>query len=307
MHRSVMHRRDFLSASATALAAGAVLGPLAACAGAGRGTAPRRSESASGVPAALGVQLWTVRDRLPTDFAGTLATIAADGYAEVEFAGYHDHTPQQVRSVLDDVGLAAPSAHVPLDRLRTELDTVIAEALVVGHTTLVVPWLAPEQRPDRDGYRALADEINAMGQRTAPAGIRMAYHNHDFEFETGTGETGGELPFYDSLVERLDPAVADLELDLYWVTKAGFDPADYFARYPGRFPLWHVKDGRGADLEMVDVGDGRIDFARLFALAGTAGLRHAYVEHDLFAQDATIDSLRTVHRSLEALERLRGA
>lgn len=297
-----MHRRRFLRQSSAALAAGTLFGPMAS-----RALAAARAADGlprlGGVPAEIGIQLYTLRDLFPGDVNGVLETLKRYGYGEVEFAGYHGRTPSTVRAVLDDVGLAAPSVHVGLDVLRADLDRVIEEARVMGHRYVVVPWLAPDQRPDRDGYLRLADEINAMGLRTAAAGIKMGYHNHDFEFET----FGGARPAYDALVERLDPDLAALELDLYWTVKAGHDPVAYFERYPGRFPLWHVKDGRGPDLEMVDVGDGDIDFARLFAHADLAGLEHAFIEHDLSAQDDTVDSLRTARRSLAHVESLRGS
>ena len=287
-----MHRRHFLRQSGAALAAGAVLGP-----GAARALAAAR---AADVPAALGIQLYTVRDLFPNDVVGTLEMLARYGYGEVETAGYQDRDPADLRAVMDDVGIAAPSAHVGIDALRSDLDAALEDAQTMGHRYVTVPWLAPDQRPDRDGYLALADEINAMGERARAAGVTMAYHNHDFEFDT----FGTDRPAYFDFVERLEPDLVALELDLFWAVVAGYDPVDLFERYPGRFPMWHVKDGTGlsADPVQTAVGDGQIDWPRIFAASGTAGLEHAFIEADFPPDD---DSLAFAEASIDYVDSLR--
>lgn len=286
-----MHRRHFLRRSSAALAAGALLGPTAS-----RALAAAR---AADVPAELGIQLYTLRDIFPGDINGVLEMLSRYGYGEVETAGYADRTPATFRGALDAAGIVSPSAHVGIDVLRTDLDGVIDAAQVVGHESIVVPWLAPEQRPDRDGYLALADEINAMGERTQEAGIKMGYHNHDFEFDT----FGTDRPAYFDFVERLDPNLVDLELDLYWAVVAGYDPVELFERYPGRFPMWHVKDGAGPDMTQTVIGQGTLDFPRIFAASETAGLKHAYMEADTPPND---DSLAFAEASIDYVESLRG-
>ena len=268
------------------IAATALFGPAAAA----------RTARTGGVPEALGIQLYTLRDVFPRDVVGVLEGLHRMGYRELEFAGYADRTPAVLRALLDTLGLTAPAAHVPLEAVRSDLGGQLDACHAMGHRYLVVPWLPAELRPDLDGYRRLADEMNGIGRQTDAAGVRLAYHNHDFEFET----FGGDRPAYDTFVEALDPAVVDLELDLYWITKAGYDPLVYFERYPGRFPLWHVKDARGTDKAMADVGAGDIDWARLFAASETAGLRHAFVEHD-----SPADSLASARASIDFLTALR--
>ncbi len=285
-----MNRRRFLRQSSAALAAGALLGP-----GTARAFAAAR---AAGVPADLGIQLYTVRDIFPGDVNGVFEMLRRFGYDTVEFAGYQNRSPQVMRGALDAFGLAAPSAHVGLDVLRSDFDRAIDEAATIGHEYVVVPWLAPDQRPDRDGYLALADEINAMGERSQAAGIKMGYHNHDFEFET----FGTSRPAYFDFVERLDPSLVDLELDLFWAVVAGHDPVDLFERYPGRFPMWHVKDGTGPDWTQTVVGQGTIDWPRLFAASETSGLRYAYMEADTPPND---DSLTFAQASIDYVESLR--
>jgi sugar phosphate isomerase/epimerase len=244
--------------------------------------------------APIGVQLYTVRTLLERDFEGTLAGLAAIGFREVEFAGYHGRTPQAVSTALARAGLVAPSAHVPMEAVRDGLPRVLDGALVMGHRHVVVAWLPEEQRTV-DGYRAAADLFNRVGQQAAAAGIRFAYHNHAFEFD----RLDGRMP-YDVLLERCDPRYVAFEMDLYWVTKGGQDPLAYFARWPGRFPLVHIKDSTGPpEHRMVDVGAGIIPWKAVFARREQAGIRHYFVEHD-----APPDPLASVWRSFEYLRRL---
>jgi sugar phosphate isomerase/epimerase len=243
----------------------------------------------------IGVQLYTVRNLMARDFEGTLSRIAGLGYREVEFAGYHGKSPREVREILTRVGLAAPASHVGLPDFRRDTDAVIAAAREVGHGYLVVPWLDQSERQSIDAYRRLADELNRVGEKVRAAGMQLAYHNHDFELMP----MGGRVPL-DVLIENTDASIMVLELDLYWVTKAGADPMSYFERNPGRVNLVHVKDSAGApDHRMVDVGQGTIDFARLFAKREMAGIRHAFVEHD--NPQNPFETLRVSHAHLAQL------
>jgi sugar phosphate isomerase/epimerase len=192
----------------------------------------------------------------------------------VEFAGYFDRSPQQIRAALDENGLSAPAAHVSLEMLEDDWAVTADLAETVGHRYLVVPWIAPADRTSLDGYRSFAERFNRVGERVREAGLTFAYHNHDFEFVP----VDGGIPF-DVLVEETDPALVTFEMDLFWITKAGGDPFAYFSERAGRFPLVHVKD-MAADGAMADVGAGTIDFASLFARSEEAGIHHCFVEHD---------------------------
>ena len=242
----------------------------------------------------IGVQLYTVRTLLEGDFEGTLAGLGAIGFREVEFAGYHGRAPKAVRAALGAAGLLAPSAHVPIEAVRDDLPRVLDGAHGMGHRHIVVAWL-PEQQRTLDGYRAAADLFNRVGEQAVAAGVRFAYHNHAFEF----ARLDGRMP-YDVLLERCDPRYVGFEMDLYWITKGGQDPLAYFARWPGRFPMVHVKDSTGPpDHRMVDVGAGRIPWKAVFARREQAGIRHYFVEHD-----TPPDPLASVRRSYEYLRRL---
>lgn len=223
---------------------------------------------------AIGVQLYTVRDLMQQDFEGTLARVAQIGYRQVEFAGYFGRTPEQVRAVLDQNGLTAPSAHLPIETLDQGWDAALDAAKTIGHRYLVVAWVPQERRPTLAAWRQVGALFNRAGATAAEAGIGFAFHNHDYEFVP----MEGKLP-YDVLLDATDPAKVSMEMDLYWITKGGGDPLAYFARYPGRFPMVHVKD-MAADQSMVDVGAGTIDWAKIFRHHRQAGIEYYFVEHD---------------------------
>ncbi|WP_456430202.1 sugar phosphate isomerase/epimerase family protein [Rhodocaloribacter sp.] len=265
-----MNRRYFLRASAAALGGLALTG----CTRENPDDA-RETTTPGHRLERIGLQLYTVRTLMEQDFTGTLEKVAEIGYKEVEFAGYFGHGPEDVKALLGRLGLAAPSTHVPLTALAPDaLDATVANAVAMGHRYVVMAWLAEDQRASLDAYRRHAELFNRAGEACREAGLQFAYHNHDFEFV----DIDGVRP-YDLLLAETDPNLVKMELDLYWITKAGADPLAYFERHPGRFPLCHVKDMAGGG-EMTEVGAGTIDFATLFAHAGEAGLTHYFVEHD---------------------------
>ena len=238
----------------------------------------------------LGMQLYTVRTEMEKDVDATLARVAALGYKEVEFAGYFKRTPAQIRDGLKKAGLTAPAAHVDYPSLTQEkLPAVIEAAQVIGHRYLVNPWIDETVRKEPDIWKRVADTFNRTGAATQKAGIQFAYHNHHFEF----APSDGKLP-YELLLEQCDPKLVKMELDLCWISAAGQDPLDYFSKYPGRFPLVHVKGlskkpdaGASAPIQSVmpsltDVGSNDvIDWKRIFARSEQAGIQHYFVEHDI--------------------------
>jgi sugar phosphate isomerase/epimerase len=238
----------------------------------------------------VGMQLYTVRAELEKDFDGTLAKVAAIGYKEVEFAGYFKRSPRDVRESLRRHGLTSPAAHVDYPSLAAEkLPAVLESAKAIGHQYLVNPWIDESLRKEPDIWKRVAETFNRAGEMSRKAGIQFAYHNHHFEF----APVDGKLP-YELLLEQCDPKLVKMELDLCWITAAGKDPLEYFKRYPGRFPLVHVKGltkkpdaGGAAPIQSVmpdltDVGThDMIDWKRIFARSGEAGIKHYFVEHDI--------------------------
>jgi sugar phosphate isomerase/epimerase len=221
----------------------------------------------------IGIQLYTVRDAMQTAFEGTLAKVASIGYREVEFAGLFNHTPQQVKAILDRYGLVAVSSHVDYDVLETDWEKTLDGAKTMGQTFIACPWIDEKMRTP-DGLKKVADTFSRAGEKSQKIGIQFAYHNHDFEFKP----LGGKL-LYDTLLDQTDPNFVKLEMDLFWTINAGQDPVAYFNRYLGRFPLVHVKD-RKKDGQMTEVGSGAIDWKRMFAASDKAGIQHYIVEHD---------------------------
>jgi sugar phosphate isomerase/epimerase len=250
-----------------------------------------RPSSAASIPR-LGVQLYTVRDLLEKDFDGTLAAVAAIGYTEVEFASYFKHPPEQVRDALKRHRLTAPSAHIPYERLTGDAWTrAIDDARTIGPRYLVNAWVEEPIRNQPDAWKRIAETYNRAGEVSKQAGIQFAYHNHNFEFAP-RDDAGGKLP-YDILLESCDPTLVKMEMDLCWVASAGKDPLEYFRRYPGRFPMVHVKglreipaSGAAAPIDsvvadMTAVGqEDAIDWKRIFAQSRAAGIQHYFVEHD---------------------------
>ncbi len=256
-------RRDFLLSSAAFAASSALPSVLR--------VAPRATRIAR-----PGMQLYTLNAEMRRDPAATIAQVAAIGYKEVEFAYYFGNTPERLRELIDANNLVAPSAHCALDDLEQRFSVSEHAGKVLGHDTLVVPYLDRTKFTTLADWKAMAARFNALGKRTRDAGMRFAYHNHDFEFTP----IAGTRP-YDVLLGETDPALVDFELDLYWITKGGGDPVAYFTKYPGRFPIVHAKDTDGPPaFNMLDPGAGTIDFKRIFAQWKVAGIKHFYAEVD---------------------------
>ena len=257
----------------------------------------------------LGVQLYTVRDLMAKDFEGTLAKVAAAGYKEVEFAGYFDRKPQEVKAILDRNGLTAPSAHVDYPSLSDDkLAKVIEDSRTLGHQFIVNPWIDEQMRKEPDIWKRVAATFNRAGELTSKSGIQFAYHNHHFEFVPQDGTRPIE-----TILKECDPKLVKIEMDLCWTTVAGADPLTYFKRYPGRFPLVHVKglkrvpDGDPpvpfdkAIPQITDVGNNDIiDWKRIFAKSKEAGIQHYFVEHD-----APASPIESIERSARYLKTLR--
>jgi sugar phosphate isomerase/epimerase len=266
----------------------------------------------------LGVQLYTVRDAIAKDFDGSLAKVAAAGYKEVELAGfdfaggkvsYFGKTPKEMRAALDHHGLVAPSTHVNYASLAPEnFPEVLEASKVLGHKYIVNPWVEEEIRNQPDGWKHVTETFNRVGETSKNAGFQFGYHNHWFEFLPAKD---GKLP-YDIILEGCDPKLVNMEMDLCWITSAGADPVKYFDRYPGRFPLVHVKDLKkipsvttggsqnfGDTVDLTEVGSGIIDWKKLFTHADKAGIKVFIVEHD--HPTAAFDSIKTSHDYLEKL------
>ncbi len=224
----------------------------------------------------VGVQLYTLRAEMRRDPEGTIARIAALGFADIEWWGTFGRTPAQLRALLEAHGLRSTAAHVdPADLAPDRLGALLEAAQTMGHEQLIVAWTPPTQR-GVDDWARLAARLSAAGRAAASVGIGTGYHNHDFEFADLDGRSAWEI-----LVAESDPAVVQFELDCFWAFKAGQDPLAMLRRHAPRITRLHLKDSSGAPAHrQLDVGAGVIDWPALLALAIRVGARHGYVEHD---------------------------
>jgi sugar phosphate isomerase/epimerase len=259
----------------------------------------------------VGVQLYTVRTLMEKDVDGTLASIAGIGYKEVEFAGYFNRTPDQIKAVLAKNGLTSPSAHIDYAGLTGDAWLkAIDAAKTIGHQYLINAWVDESIRNQPDSWKKIAETYNRAGDVSQKAGIQFAYHNHNFEY----APVDGKLP-YDILLDTCDPKLVKMEMDLCWISAAKKDPIDYFRKYPGRFPLVHVKGlsklpASSGDAavpidkvlpDITEVGHNDvINWKRIFAHAKEAGIQHYFVEHDV--PKSPLDSLKESYDYVSKLE-----
>jgi sugar phosphate isomerase/epimerase len=277
-------RRDFLRTTGmtgvAALAATAV---------------PRAWASPMGRP--IGIQLYVVREPMAKDAPGTLKQLRAIGYSEVECAGFGTYTAKQFRGLIDDAGLKCPSAHLPLVTSDPGPAFDDAHALGVTYATSSIlrdfkpapgtPKNAPFPPLGRDGFMRTAERMNDLGRKAKQAGLRYAYHNHNFEFEQiGDGKTG-----YDLLLQETDPEVVFFEIDCGWMTVAGFNPVDYMRKFPKRIRMLHIKDFpplahptiqlRGPERPNgVELGKGFIHYDNIFREGRKIGIEHCFAEEE---------------------------
>ncbi|GGW55465.1 sugar phosphate isomerase/epimerase family protein [Alishewanella tabrizica] len=242
----------------------------------------------------IGIQLYTVRDLMQQDVPTTLQLLASLGYQEVEFAGLYEHSAAQVARWLTEFGLTAPAGHAMLKPLTEDTTRVLDEALALGHRYVVMPYLFDHERSEGlRSYQQLAEQLNKVGERCQAVGLQLAYHNHDFEFV----QMAQSSP-YEVLLTQTDANLVKMEMDLYWAAKMQVDVPALFKRYPGRFPLWHMKD-MATDGSFADLGQGIIDFAPAVASAEIAGLQHAFVERDV-----TADLSRTLQQGVTGFKHI---
>ena len=244
---------------------------------------------------AVGLQLYTIRDVMKDDAEGTLRRVAEIGYKEVEFAGYHGREPAEIRRILDSLSLTAPAGHCSVSDLEERWSSTVESAHLLGHRYLVVASLPLGKEARPDDYRRYAARLNALGSQCRKEDLAVGFHNHDAEFRP----IGGLLP-YDIILEETDPDLVTMELDLYWIVKAGHDPFGYFRKHTDRFSLLHVKDmEKGPPGETTEVGNGSIDFASLFR-ASYPAVKHYFVEQEHF----TASPMTSVEKSWNYLANL---
>jgi sugar phosphate isomerase/epimerase len=245
----------------------------------------------------IGCQTWPVREKIAKDFLGTLKELAAAGFQSVElcssvgyadsgFAGLGKYSGAELGRMLSDAGLKCVSSHFSIDELRKDQQGRIAWAKEVGLTQMLVPSLDGPKTPTMDDVKRAADEYNRMGERAAAAGIQQGLHNEDFELT----KVGG-VRTYDLLFQLLDPKYVKFQFQVSTISD-GYDAAEYFTKYPGRFISMHVQGWSAKTRKIVAVGDGTLDWKKIFAAAKTGGIRNYFVEMDLPLMKASVPYLR---------------
>jgi sugar phosphate isomerase/epimerase len=246
----------------------------------------------------IAIQLYTVRESARDDFAGTLRRLADGGARAVEFAGYGGMASNDLRALLDELGMRVAGSHVPLTAWETDRDAALATIVALGGQYAVVPYVPPERRGGIDFAKSLAASLNAYAQAAREAGLGFAYHHHAFEFDPLPDGDGVTL--FDILTSETDPDLVGIEVDVYWAAHAGVDPTHLLQELQGRVPLVHLKDmGPGPDRPDVPAGEGILRWDDILPAADAAGARWWVIEQDNPA-DPVADALLAV-RNMEAM------
>ncbi|MFL6448067.1 MAG: sugar phosphate isomerase/epimerase family protein [Bryobacteraceae bacterium] len=245
----------------------------------------------------IGCQTYPVRKGIAQDFPGTLKQLSAAGFQAVElcspagyadFAGLANYKPAELQRALGDNNLHCVSAHFNMDELRKDLPGRIEWAKTLGLTQMVVPSLHGPRNPTMDDVKRAADEYNRMAEQSATAGIQQGLHNEEFELSTVDGKRT-----YDVLFELLDPKLVKFQFQVSTVSR-GYDAAEYFTKYPGRFISMHAQGWSAKTREITAVGQGTLDWHRIFEAAKIGGIKNYYVEMDLDKMRASVPYLRSL-------------
>jgi len=278
-------RREFCKIAATQTAA---LGALSA-------GALKLRANPLGMP--IGCQTWPVKEMIAKDFPGTIKQLADAGfqsielcspvgYAEFGFGGLAKYKGAELRRILGDAGVTCISSHFGITELRANQDDRIAWAKDVGLTQMLVPSLDAGDKPTMDDVKRAADEYNKMGEKAAKAGIQQGLHNEGFELSTVDGKRT-----YDVLFELLDPKFVKFQFQVSTISK-GFDAAEYFTKYPGRFVSMHVQGWSVATGKVAPVGQDSLNWKRIFTAAKVGGIKNYFVEMKLDLMKASVPYLR---------------
>jgi len=240
----------------------------------------------------FGLQLFSLREQLPKDVKGVIAKVAQAGYKQVETFGYSkEHgfwglSAVEFKKLLSSNGLTTPSGHYGMDSFLksgniNEIDNAIEAATILEQAYVTIPYISPDLRQNANDIKSLTNWVNVAAKRVQNAGLKLGYHNHNFEFEPVEGQM-----LMDALLKNTDPDLVDFEMDVYWVVRAGQDPVKWLENYPGRFKLIHAKDMDKADPKLnTEVGSGSIDFQEIFAVTKYQNIKYYIVEQENYKMD----------------------
>ena len=247
----------------------------------------------------LGCQTWPVREMIVKDFPGTIKQLADAGFQTIElcspvgysdwgFAGLAKYKGAELRKILRDAGVTCISSHFTIGELRTKHEDRIAWAKDLGLTQMIVPSLNGPAKPTMDDVKRAADEYNKIAERAANAGIQQGLHNEDFELSSVDGKRT-----YDVLFDLLDPKLVKFQFQVSTISH-GYDAAQYFTKYPGRFISMHVQGWSAKTKQIVPVGQGTLDWKNIFTAAKTGGIKNYFVEMDLELMRSSVAYLRNL-------------
>jgi sugar phosphate isomerase/epimerase len=282
-----MSRRQFLKTTAVSTAAIGLLG------------ANELQLHADPLGLPIGCQTWPVRQMIAKDFPSTLKQLSSAGFKSIEmcspvgysdsgFGGLSKYSGHDLRRIINDAGLTCVSSHFGIEELRKDQDKAIAWAKDFGLTQMLVPSLGGPKHPTMDDVKRAADEYNKMGAKAVQAGILQGLHNEDFELSTVDGKRT-----YDVLFDLLDPKLVEFQFQVSTISQ-GYDAAEYFTKYPGRFISMHVQGWSAETKKIVPVGQGTLDWKKIFTAAKVGGVKNYYVEMNLDMMKASVPYLRSL-------------
>jgi sugar phosphate isomerase/epimerase len=284
-------RRDFLRVTATGALGAIVLGQYGC-----RTTGKKITD--------IGLQLYTIRDAMAADAPGSLKKVSEFGYKFVELADYangkfYGYEPVEFKKMVNDLGMNILSSHTQVEGAGVTLDSakkMAEDHAKIGAKYCIQPWIVEEMRTTAASYQRMAANWNQIGLIMKEFGMQFGYHNHNFEFAT----VDGKVPYFDIMLAELDKELVIMELDMFWANKAGQNPVDIFRKYPGRFPLFHLKDMYTNQAPYFDVikddiapvGEGVINFKEILAAQDIAGMKYVIVEQDQSRDNDIIGDIR---------------
>jgi sugar phosphate isomerase/epimerase len=226
-----------------------------------------------------GVQLYTFRNEMSSDATGTLKKIAALGIKQIESAKsnkghYYGLTPKEMKQTCANLGMTLRSGHVHIDN---NWQQTMDEAAESGQEYLICSTM-PTAGQTTDNYKKVAEIFNKAGEACKKMGLKFGYHNHEYEFDSHNGNV-----LYDVLLDNTQADLVNMEMDLGWVIVAGKNPLDYFKKYPGRFPLWHLKDMDVVKKHSVEFGKGQLDIVQLLKHSKQAKMKYFFIEQEEYA------------------------
>lgn len=249
----------------------------------------------------IGIQLYSLREQLPKDVRGVITNVAKAGYKEVETFGYNKETgywglhSKEFSNLLKEHGLTTPSGHYGLDSFfrdgsRADLDTYIEVAHTTGQSYIIIPSLNEGLIKTKADFMQVAQKMNQMAEILKKEGLKLGYHNHNFEWKPADGTT-----FYETILKETDPSLVHMEMDIFWVVRAGQDPVALLKKHKGRFALVHVKDRDKTQTDLnTEIGKGSIDYKTIIPQAKAEGVTHFIMEQENFTN---IDAYQSIAES----------